>query len=81
MSSRSKSKSRPRRRRQGKGIKDVLNKVHKFIKANKVISRGLSAYSGLSGGTLPGASYASRAADVASQLGYGRRIRRRRRRM
>lgn len=69
----------PRRRRQqrGKGLKDVLNKLHSIIKENKLISRGANALAPI----LPGqfGHYAGRIGSTAAALGYGRRRYRRRR--
>jgi hypothetical protein len=59
-----------KRRQHGKGLADWLSKAHKFVKDNKLISRGLGAF----GGSNP---YAMAAATAASQLGYGKKRRKR----
>ena len=62
-----------KRRRNGKGIKEVLGKIHNFIKSNRLISRGATALAPLAG------SYGNIVKGVgtaASSLGYGRRRRR-----
>ena len=64
------SRSGMRRVRRGRGIMDMLRKAHSFAKENKLISRGLSM--------IPH-RYAKTAGTVASSLGYGRRMRLRRR--
>ncbi len=48
------------RKQRGKGVMDILKKVHSFVKSNKLISRGLALtpYKG--------------AASAAAMLGYGR---------
>ncbi len=53
------SGKRTRKLQSGKGVTDVLRKIHSFVKDNKLISRGLAftPYKGV--------------AAVASQLGYG----------
>ncbi len=62
-----------RRSMRGRGLGDWLRRAGSFIKDNKLVSRGLSALSGV----VP-AQYkplASGAAGIASQLGLGRRRR------
>ncbi len=54
------------KRQHGKGLADWISKAHKFVKDNKLVSRGLTAF----GGANP---YAMAAATAASQLGYGKR--------
>lgn len=66
-----------KRRRQGKGIKDVLKKIHNFVKSNRLISRGAAAIAPLAG---PYSGVVSRVGTAAGALGYGRRRRRVRRR-
>ena len=58
-----------KRRRNGKGIKEVLGKIHNFVKNNRLISRGAAALAPL-GNIVKGVGTA------ASSLGYGRRRRR-----
>jgi hypothetical protein len=53
---------------RGKGIKEILSGVHKIVKDNKLISKGL--------GMIP-SPYAQVAAQGASLLGYGRKRRKR----
>ena len=69
-------KRKPKRKHQGKGIKEVLGKIHNFIKGNKLISRGASALAPLAG---PYSGAVSRVGSVAANLGYGRKKPRRRR--
>jgi len=60
MPKRKKGTTRVRRKTQkGRGVMDVLKKIHGFVKSNKLISRGLrlTPYSG--------------AANAAAMLGYG----------
>jgi hypothetical protein len=59
---------RRRRTQRGRGLMDVLRKVHNFAKDNKLISKGLS---------LIPHKYAQAAAPIASSLGYRRRRTRR----
>lgn len=61
-----------KRRRNGKGIKDVLNKIHNFVKSNKLISRGASALAPIAG---PYANVVRNVGVAAGALGYGRRKR------
>lgn len=67
---------RKRRMRGGKltlsGVVNALKKANNYVKSNKLISRGATALSSL------GVPYADRVASTASNLGYGRRRRRRR---
>lgn len=59
-----KSSTRKSKRGQsGRGFKEILGKIHRFVKDNKVISRGLrlTPYSGV--------------ANAAAMLGYGRKKR------
>jgi len=65
MPARKKGTTRVRRKTQkGRGVMDVLKKIHGFVKSNKLISRGLrlTPYSG--------------AANAAAMLGYGRGLKR-----
>ena len=55
------SGKRTRKSQTGKGIMDIAKKVHKFIKDNKLISRGLRF-----------TPYQT-AANAAAMLGYGRK--------
>jgi hypothetical protein len=57
------------RRKRGNGLRDILAKAHGFIKANKLVSKGLSHFGH------------SKLASAASALGYGRRRVRRSRRV
>ena len=59
---------RRRRTQRGRGLMDVLRKVHNFAKDNRLISKGLS---------LIPHKYAQAAAPIASSLGYRRRRTRR----
>lgn len=59
---------RHRKTQRGRGLMDVLRKVHSFAKDNKLISKGLS---------LIPHKYAQAAAPIASSLGYRRRRTRR----
>ncbi len=54
----------PRKKQKGKGAAEVLSAVHKFVKDNKLISKGL--------GYIP-SPYAQIASKGAGMLGYGRR--------
>ncbi len=70
------SKTRKRRKQQGKGpawdwIKKAAKDVHGFVKDKKLISKGLNALA--SSGITPYSAGFSRAATVASNLGYGKR--------
>jgi hypothetical protein len=59
---------RRRRPQRGRGLMDVLRKVHDFAKSNRLVSKGLS---------LIPHKYAQAAAPIASSLGYRRRRTRR----
>jgi len=59
---------RRRRVHRGRGLMDVLRKVHDFAKSNKLVSKGLS---------LIPHKYAQAAAPVAGALGYRRHRKRR----
>lgn len=67
-------RKRTRRKMQGAGIKQVLQKVHDFVKKHKLVSKALAAVTPFAGSFAPLASGASAG---ASALGYGRRRRRR----
>jgi hypothetical protein len=49
---------------KGRGIGDTLAKINNFVRTNQLISKGLNEFAGGTG------------ANVASQLGYGKRKRR-----
>jgi hypothetical protein len=55
---------RKRKVHRGRGLMDVLRRVHNFAKDNKLVSKGLS---------LIPHKYAQAAAPVAGALGYRRR--------
>jgi hypothetical protein len=57
-----------KRPQRGRGLMDVLRKVHDFAKSNRLVSKGLS---------LIPHKYAQAAAPIASSLGYRRRRTRR----
>ena len=60
-----------RTRMRGRGVRDVLRRIHKFIRGNQVISRSANALS-----TVLPAKYrgiASKVGGVAGVMGYGRR--------
>jgi len=57
-----------RKPQRGRGLMDVLRKVHDFAKSNRLVSKGLS---------LIPHKYAQAAAPIASSLGYRRRRTRR----
>jgi hypothetical protein len=59
---------RRRRPQRGRGLMDVLRKVHDFAKSNRLVSKGLS---------LIPHKYAQAAAPVAGALGYRRHRKRR----
>jgi len=59
---------RRRKPQRGRGLMDVLRKVHDFAKSNRLVSKGLS---------LIPHKYAQAAAPIASSLGYRRRRTRR----
>jgi len=59
---------RRRRTQRGRGLMDILRKVHDFAKSNRLVSKGLS---------LIPHKYAQAAAPIASSLGYRRRRTRR----
>jgi len=54
---------RRKRTQRGRGLMDVLRKVHDFAKSNRLVSKGLS---------LIPHKYAQAAAPIASSLGYRR---------
>jgi hypothetical protein len=59
------------RRMRGRGVMDVLKKIHGFVKKHKVISRGSSALAGV----LPEkyGKWVGRVGNAAGAFGYGRR--------
>lgn len=61
-----------KRGKKGKGIKKVVRAVNKFVKKNKIVSRGADflVQSGLAGAYAPGIA---RAGAVAKKLGYGKK--------
>lgn len=65
---------RPRRRKQGRGLWDLIKKGHNWIKSNKIISTVGNAL----GSVIPLAGTIGR---TAATMGYGRRRRRRVRRV
>lgn len=64
-------KRKPKRKHQGKGLKEVLGKIHNFIKGNKLISRGASALAPILPGTY--GSVVRGVGSAAANLGYGRK--------
>lgn len=63
----------------GRGFKDILGKVHNFVKDKKLVSKGLRFGSKL-GPLQKYSSQMNTAAGMAEMAGYGRRRRRRLRR-
>lgn len=57
----------PRRKQQGKGIKDVLNKVNRFLKKTKIISKAAGLIGTATGNPMAGAA----AGMAAGMAGYG----------
>ena len=57
---------RPRVRRAGGSLKSILSNVHKFVKSNQLVSKGLSHFKH------------PKLASIAAHAGYGRRRTRRR---
>jgi hypothetical protein len=64
---------RKRRPQGGKGLVDVLKKIHNFVKEKKLISRGAAAFAPLAG--RYGAPITA-IGNAASSLGYGKKRRR-----
>jgi len=60
-----------RKRVRGGSLKSFFNKANEFLKKNKIISRGLKAYSSIP--FLPYGSHAKMFGTVADTLGYGKR--------
>jgi len=65
-------KRKTTRNMKGKGIREILGKIHDFVKKNKLISRGLTAVTPFAGSFSP---LTAGAATGAAALGYGRKRR------
>ena len=60
-----------RKRTRGGSLRSFLNKANEFLKKNKIISRGLKAYSSVP--FLPYSSQAGMFGRAAQMVGYGKR--------